>query len=59
MVGNVREWCADDFSKDKKVLRGGSWLGKGWWNSTTVREPEAPHHNARTDGFRCVADDKK
>jgi formylglycine-generating enzyme required for sulfatase activity len=60
MVGNVREWCADDFSPKKgyRVVRGGSYLGKEW-NTTTAREPEAPFHNSTSLGFRCVLTEKK
>ncbi len=65
MVGNVREWCVDDWMRGKtpgplrlKVLRGGSFLGKDY-NKTTVRENETPLHNSATVGFRCVADERK
>jgi hypothetical protein len=60
MVGNVREWCVDDFSPKKgyKVVRGGSYLGKEW-NTTTAREPEAPFHNSTSLGFRCATGEKK
>ncbi len=61
MVGNVAEWCADDFSPKKadKVIRGGSYLGKEW-NTTTAREPTDPNKkDSTTLGFRCVADEKK
>jgi formylglycine-generating enzyme required for sulfatase activity/predicted Ser/Thr protein kinase len=65
MVGNVREWCMDDWVRGKdpvplrsKVLRGGSFRGKDY-NKTTMRENESPLHNSATVGFRCVADEKK
>jgi formylglycine-generating enzyme required for sulfatase activity len=66
MVGNAREWTADDYlvrtgSKtlpQGKVLRGGSFLQKEY-NTTTMREYEAPLHTSATIGFRCVADEKK
>ncbi len=65
MVGNVREWCADDWVRGKepasirwKVLRGGSFRGKDY-NKTTMRENETPLHNSATVGFRCVTDEKR
>jgi formylglycine-generating enzyme required for sulfatase activity len=69
MVGNAREWCADDYTvknslkPDKpvvlgKVVRGGSYLGKDY-NSTTMREYEGPLHTSSTLGFRCVVDERK
>jgi formylglycine-generating enzyme required for sulfatase activity len=69
MVGNVREWCLDDYTirsgarGDRagvlgKVVRGGSYLGKDY-NSTTMREYEGPHHTSTTLGFRCVVEDRR
>jgi formylglycine-generating enzyme required for sulfatase activity len=65
MVGNVREWCVDDWVRGKeppairwKVLRGGSFRGKDY-NKTTMRENETPLHNSATVGFRCIVDDRK
>ncbi|HYE99846.1 MAG TPA: SUMF1/EgtB/PvdO family nonheme iron enzyme, partial [Planctomycetota bacterium] len=66
MVGNAREWCADDYvtrtgnrqSILGKVLRGGSFLAKEY-NTTTMREYESPLHTSATVGFRCVVDDRK
>lgn len=69
MVGNVREWCLDDYTARSgprddrpairgKVVRGGSYLGKDY-NSTTMREYEAPHHTSSTLGFRCVVEERR
>jgi formylglycine-generating enzyme required for sulfatase activity len=69
MVGNAREWCADDYAVKSsavpdrpivqgKVVRGGSYLGKEY-NSTTMRESERPHVTSSTLGFRCVLDAAK
>lgn len=61
MVGNVREWCADDYlpksagRAPQKVLRGGDFLAREY-NTTTMRESEAPLHTSATVGFRCVLD---
>jgi serine/threonine protein kinase/formylglycine-generating enzyme required for sulfatase activity len=60
MVGNVSEWCADDFpgKAPGKVIRGGSFRDKEWV-TTTSRWDERPGTNSATLGFRCVADEKK
>ncbi len=66
MVGNVREWCLDDYTTKTgskilvqgKVLRGGSFLAREY-NTTTMRESEPPLHTSATVGFRCVLDERK
>jgi formylglycine-generating enzyme required for sulfatase activity len=66
MVGNVREWCVDDYTTKTgaktliqgKVLRGGSFLAREY-NTTTMRESEPALHTSATVGFRCVLDDKR
>jgi formylglycine-generating enzyme required for sulfatase activity len=66
MVGNVREWCLDDYTTKTgtkvlvqgKVLRGGSFLAREY-NTTTMRESEPPLHTSATVGFRCVMDERK
>jgi formylglycine-generating enzyme required for sulfatase activity len=66
MVGNVREWCVDDYTTrtgsktlvQGKVLRGGSFLAREY-NTTTMRESEPPLHTSATVGFRCVLDEKR
>jgi formylglycine-generating enzyme required for sulfatase activity len=66
MVGNVREWCFDDYTTrtgtkvftQGKVLRGGSFLAREY-NTTTMRESEPPLHTSATVGFRCVLDDRR
>ena len=69
MVGNVREWCIDDYTmknpaaRDQvlvvgKVVRGGDYLRKRW-TTTVSREYEDPLNLSPTIGFRCVVDEKK
>jgi len=54
MAGNVWEWTASDYSKDSKVLRGGSWLLD--WNSVRAfyRDHDTPGRRSYFVGFRCV-----
>ena len=54
MAGNVWEWTASDYSKDQKVLRGGSWL-HGWGHVRAFdRDHLTPDDRSDLLGFRCV-----
>jgi formylglycine-generating enzyme required for sulfatase activity len=58
MVGNVSEWCLDDYAgKGGKVLRGGSYLDDLWVTATS-RWYDPPWQSSNSVGFRCVADAK-
>ncbi len=60
MVGNVSEWCADEYAPNSltRVIRGGNHLLKEQ-NTTTQRDHDRPHGNSKTVGFRCVTEDRK
>jgi hypothetical protein len=45
MVGNVWEWCEEEYSAGKRALRGGSW---------SSRRRNDPGGRFGDDGFRCA-----
>ncbi len=49
VLGNVWEWCLDDRPGDTKLLKGGSYDGKPYYNRQL--SPETPSVSC---GFRCV-----
>jgi formylglycine-generating enzyme required for sulfatase activity len=49
MAGNVWEWTASDYSRDKKVLRGGAWYGASYYVRAADRDPDTP--DSRPYGF--------
>ena len=58
MAGNVWEWCQDwyDRSRNKRVLRGGSWFD----NTYFLRVAYRYYYDLPTDindfnGFRCMS----
>jgi sulfatase modifying factor 1 len=61
VVGNVWEWCADqwDQGKDSRVMRGGSYLcHDSYCNRYRVaaRTSNTPDSSTGNTGFRCAAD---
>jgi len=67
MLGNVFEWCLDEFDKtqtheecykgnpDARALRGGTFYGSAGSNRCAHRDSRYPFNSATTNGFRvCV-----
>jgi formylglycine-generating enzyme required for sulfatase activity len=59
MAGNAREWTADWFGADDRVLRGGSWANTAEDLRVMKRDKEKPGARDATIGFRCVQDAMK
>jgi formylglycine-generating enzyme required for sulfatase activity len=57
MVGNVWEWCADAWSDDATIVRGGSYLCHASYCDryrVAARSSNTPDSTAGNLGFRCV-----
>jgi formylglycine-generating enzyme required for sulfatase activity len=56
MAGNVWEWCADWYDKEKtfKLLRGGSWYDYLWDARCSYRGRITPHYGIDDGGFRVA-----
>jgi len=64
MVGNVWEWTEDAAGKDKKILRGGSYVDTidGSYNHAlrvSTRMENTPDSGGHNTGFRCARSLKK
>ncbi len=55
MAGNVWEWTADDYDRQRKTLRGGRWSNFQLDLDVTNRNLLAPDQRRPYVGFRCVA----
>jgi formylglycine-generating enzyme required for sulfatase activity len=56
MAGNVWEWTASDYSKDRKVLRGGSWLHEAEDVRAANRANDTPDSRYYDVGLRCAVE---
>ena len=54
MAGNVWEWTVSDYSRDTKVLRGGSWALGQDYARCAYRYGVNPGSGSTDIGFRCV-----
>ncbi|CAK0759562.1 putative Formylglycine-generating enzyme, required for sulfatase activity, contains SUMF1/FGE domain [Gammaproteobacteria bacterium] len=56
MHGNVWEWCNDKHSAVRagRVLRGGSWIGFGWYVRSAYRSRNVPGDRNGIIGFRLA-----
>jgi formylglycine-generating enzyme required for sulfatase activity len=52
MAGNVDEWCNNEYSKDTRVLRGGSWISYGLLCRAANRSRSASDDRIDVIGFR-------
>ncbi len=53
MVGNVWEWTVSDYSRSRKVLRGGSWYSRRDYARVAYRFSSDPGYRYYFIGFRC------
>lgn len=74
MMGNVWEWCLDWYGPypsdmqtdpagpangDERVIRGGSWAGRGEWLRSADRGKMPPDKGFHTGGFRIVRSEER
>ena len=52
----LQEWTASDYTKDTKVLRGGSWYDSGQSVRAAYRLHARPDVRYDLHGFRCVVE---
>ncbi len=54
MLGNVREWTADDYDSGTKEVRGGSWNLNTRFLRASNRDWHEPSEKGSYQGFRCA-----
>jgi formylglycine-generating enzyme required for sulfatase activity len=54
MIGNVWEWCENDYSAGNKALRGGSWSSEPRYARASGRRGGDPGVRFGGGGFRCA-----
>jgi formylglycine-generating enzyme required for sulfatase activity len=54
MIGNVWEWCENDYSPVSKALRGASWVSELRYARASVRGWDDPGVRNVSYGFRCA-----
>ena len=55
-LGNVWEWCEDEYASGERVLRGGSWYLYQGFVRASFRDWFRPSGRDDLTGFRCVRD---
>ena len=54
LAGNVRDWCADLLVGDRRINRGGFWLGNAREARPADQHDHVPVHRAAEIGFRLA-----
>jgi formylglycine-generating enzyme required for sulfatase activity len=57
MHGNVWEWTAGDFNRDRKTIRGGSWWDRPFRATSASRLGYRPWQRVYNVGFRVIIED--
>ena len=57
MSGNVWEWTSDDFSPERKAVRGGSWSDRPLHSTSTSRLGYRPWQPVYNVGFRIICEE--
>jgi formylglycine-generating enzyme required for sulfatase activity len=54
MHGNISEWCSDETSDGRCIIRGGCWDDPARLCRSASRQAFAPTDNAQYNGFRVL-----